>query len=103
TLARVTYLLAIGMHRLGAGDRPAFSVPVYLGDSLQWGQEKTLWSHEGLDILTDADHKTWVGPQDVATEAGQLRFPDRLLADTDHFDELVTVLADQATQREPGS
>lgn len=103
TLARVTYLLAIGMHRLSAGDRPAFSVPVYLGDSLQWGQEKTLWSHEGLDILTDSDHEAWVGPQDIATEAGQLRFPDRLLADTEHFDELVTMLADQATQREPGS
>jgi N-6 DNA Methylase len=38
TLARVTYLLAIGMRRLQEADRPAFAVPVYLGDSVQWGR-----------------------------------------------------------------
>ena len=32
TLARVTYLLAIGVTRLQADDRPPFAVPVYLGD-----------------------------------------------------------------------
>jgi len=42
TLARVTYLLAIGRDRLAAADRPAFTVPVYLGDSVQWGQNADL-------------------------------------------------------------
>ena len=32
TLARVTYLLAIGHGRLTASDRKALSVPVYLGE-----------------------------------------------------------------------
>lgn len=35
-IARVTYLLALGEELLTAKDRPDFSVPVYLGDSLQW-------------------------------------------------------------------
>ncbi|MGV9573832.1 N-6 DNA methylase, partial [Streptomyces nigra] len=35
-LARVTYLLAIGLERLQ--DRDALSVPVYLGDSMQWSR-----------------------------------------------------------------
>ena len=34
--ARVTYLLAIGEKRLKARGRPQISIPVYLGDSLQW-------------------------------------------------------------------
>lgn len=34
TIARVTYLLALGPERLR--DHPPLSIPVYLGDSLQW-------------------------------------------------------------------
>jgi N-6 DNA Methylase len=40
--ARVTYLLAIGMNRLQAADRPPIAIPVYLGDSVQWGHGETL-------------------------------------------------------------
>jgi SAM-dependent methyltransferase len=94
TLARVTYLLAIGMDRLRARDRPAFSVPVYLGDSVQWGQQQTLLTAEGLTVPT-AD-----GAQLFADE---LRFPDRLLDDAARFDRLVAELADRAAQRAPGS
>jgi SAM-dependent methyltransferase len=39
TFARVTYLLALGPGRLQAEGRPALSIPVYLGDTMQWGQE----------------------------------------------------------------
>ena len=35
TLARVTYLLAIGTERLAAPDRRPLRVPVFLGDSVQ--------------------------------------------------------------------
>jgi hypothetical protein len=41
TLARVTYLLAIGMDRLR--ERDQFTVPVYLCDSLRWGQHDDLF------------------------------------------------------------
>jgi SAM-dependent methyltransferase len=94
TLARVTYLLAIGMDRI-SGPRDAFSIPVYLGDSLQWGQEQTLLERTlvNTDVLTVP---TEPGDQLFATE---LRFPSSLLADASRFDRLVTELADRATQR----
>jgi hypothetical protein len=38
--ARVTYLLAMGEERLA--ERPPLSIPVYLGDSLQWNTEQIL-------------------------------------------------------------
>lgn len=94
TLARVTYLLAIGMERLRAGDRPPFAVPVYLGDSLQWGQETTLLAHDGLTVPTS----------DGATLfADELRFPDRVVADAGRFDRLVSELAEKASSRPQGS
>lgn len=93
TLARVTYLLAIGMERLRALDRPPFAVPVYLGDSLQWGQETTLLAHDGLTVPTS----------DGATLfAEELRFPDRVVADAGRFDRLVSELAEKASNRPQG-
>jgi SAM-dependent methyltransferase len=92
TFARVTYLLAIGMERLQAADRPAFAVPVYLGDSVQWGQERTLFSADALSVPTDDGAQLF---------ADELRFPERLLADAGHFDQLVAELADKAATRRP--
>ena len=95
TLARVTYLLAIGRERLSAPDRPQISVPVYLGDSIGWAaSEATLFSSDALTVPT-AD-----GAQLFADE---LRFPDRLLADAGRFDRLVGELSDRATDRRRGS
>jgi SAM-dependent methyltransferase len=94
TFARVTYLLAIGMDRLQAADRPAFAVPVYLGDSVQWGQERTLFSADALSVPTDDGAQLF---------ADELRFPERLLADAGHFDRLVAELADKAAGRRPGA
>ncbi|MCZ9346871.1 N-6 DNA methylase [Streptomyces sp. TRM76130] len=94
TLARVTYLLAIGMDRLQAPDRPAFSVPVYLGDSVQWGQEQTLLTDEGLTVPTDDGAQLF---------ADELKFPESLLKDAGRFDQLVTELSSKATQRTKGS
>jgi hypothetical protein len=93
TFARVTYLLAIGMARLRATDRPALSVPVYLGDSVQWGQEQTLLNSNELTIPTDD------GAQLFASE---LRFPQSLLGDPGRFDQLVNELADKASERHLG-
>ena len=89
TLARVTYLLAIGVERLQHPDRPAFSVPVYLGDSMQWGQQNTLLNTDALTVPTDNGQLF----------GGELRFPQRMLNDAGRFDRLVAELADRAANR----
>jgi hypothetical protein len=93
TFARVTYLLAIGMERLQAADRPPIAIPVYLGDSVQWRHGETLVHAEGLSVPTD-EGGLW---------ANDLRFPERLLADAGRFDQLVSELADRAADRPPGA
>ena len=90
TLARVTYLLALGIARLRADDRPPFSVPVYLGDSVQWGQHQTLFTSGALTVSTT---------DGVQLFADELRFPDSLLDDAGQFDLLVAELAEKATTR----
>jgi SAM-dependent methyltransferase len=94
TFARVTYLLAIGPDRLQSEDRPPLSVPVYLGDSIQWGQERTLFTKsEALVVPTD-------GRQLIAHG---LKFPKRTLTDAGQFDRLVSTLTDMASvKRKPG-
>lgn len=94
TLARVTYLLAVGTERLAAPDRGPLRIPVFLGDALQWGQRGDIFASETLNVSTaDGAHLF----------ADQLRFPQALLADADRFDALVSDLAETATAREPSS
>lgn len=103
TLARVTYLLAIGASRLQADDRPGFSVPVYLGDSLRWGQELTLWSYRGLSIPTGDNREMFISEPEATDELHfreRLRFPERVIGDAQRFDRLVAELANQATRRQ---
>ncbi|WP_290050033.1 S1 family peptidase [Amycolatopsis solani] len=104
TLARVTYLLAIGPRRLQHGGRPAFAVPVYLADSLRWGQETSLWSDDNLTIPAELDHSTFVSDATFADPAVRMfSFPDRIVASADLFDRLVAELADRATDRVRGA
>ena len=91
TLARVTYLLAIGTERLSASDRRRLRVPVFLGDSVQWGQRSDIFASETLNVSTDDGAELF---------ADQLRFPQRLLDDADTFDALVADLAESATDRQ---
>ena len=94
TLARVTYLLAIGTERLAAPDRGPLRIPVFLGDSLQWGQRGDIFGSETLNVSTgDGEHLF----------ADQLRFPQALLNDAERFDALVADLAEMAATREPNS
>jgi hypothetical protein len=88
TLARVTYLLAIGQERLQSRERPAFNVPVYLGDSLSWQQETSILSGDALVIPTTDGAEFF---------EDQLVFPAALLDDADTFDTVVSELADRAT------
>ena len=95
TFARVTYLLAIGAERLQAPDRPAISVPVYLGDSIQWGQERTLFTANALVVPTTSAGELW---------STELRFPASAVTNAAQFDRLVSELADMASgTREPNS
>jgi SAM-dependent methyltransferase len=83
-LARATYLLAIGRERLVDSSRGPISVPVYLGDSVQWAQRVDLFTEGQLLIPTGTGGRLF---------DDELRFPDHLLADAGRFDRLIDELA----------
>ena len=85
TLARVTYLLAIGRDRLA--DRGELTIPVYLGDSVRWEQETSLLQQGGITIHTSDGMELF---------AQELHFPEGVLTDPGRFDRLVAALADKA-------
>lgn len=94
-LARVTYLLAIGQARLSADDRPPLSVPIYLGDSMQWEQHQEYLGDDtkvtiptaGQDLVEGGGGGLW---------GDDLIFPRTVLQDAGQFDRLVSVMADKA-------
>lgn len=100
TLARVTYLLAIGADCLSSEQRPSLTVPVYLGDSMQWDQRTDILGPDAVTIRTSG--------ADLAEAAGgalfgdELVFPRSVLSDAGTFDSLVSELADRATQYRHG-
>ena len=85
TLARVTYLLAIGRDRLA--DRGELTIPVYLGDSVRWEQDTSLLQQGGITIHTSDGMELF---------AQELHFPEGVLTDPGRFDRLVAALADKA-------
>jgi SAM-dependent methyltransferase len=91
SFARVTYLLAMGDITT---ERPALTIPVHLGDSVQWNQEENLLTADALTIDTSSSPATLF--------AEPLRFPRQLLDDPAKFDRLVTELADKATLKKKG-
>ncbi|MEV4419991.1 N-6 DNA methylase [Patulibacter sp. NPDC049589] len=93
TLARVTYLLAIGPERIK--DRGELTIPVFLGDSVRWEQENTLFSDGGITIKT-------TDGMELFTDR-QLHFPEGVLTDPTRFDRLVDALATKAADRVPGT
>lgn len=85
TLARVTYLLAIGRDRLT--DRGALTIPVFLGDSVRWEQDASLLQQGGITVRTSDGMELF---------AQELHFPEGVLEDPGRFDRLVAALADKA-------
>ena len=94
TLARVTYLLAIGPHRLLDPSRGSIQIPVYLGDSMQWqSQEASLFAEGNLLVHVDDDGQLF---------GEELIFPDSLLDDASSFDQLISELSNKASTRSAG-
>ena len=93
TLARVTYLLAIGTDRLLDQSRGSIQIPVYLGDSMQWqSQEASLFSEGNLLVQVDDNAQLFTD---------DLMFPDSLLVDASSFDRLISEFSNKATERAP--
>lgn len=94
TIARVTYLLAIGNDRL-MRERNPLSIPVYLGDSLQWEHKRDIFvSREELRIATSGTDLV-SGTSTLFEE--ELVFPKSTLLHASSFDRLVNALSDKAT------
>ncbi len=95
TLARVTYLLAIGRERLMDPDRGTIQVPVFLGDAVQWKREaRDMFTGGHLVIETD-DQKNLF--------ESELRFPEELLERPEQFNEIVESMTKMAGNRKPGA
>jgi SAM-dependent methyltransferase len=94
TLARVTYLLAIGRDRLLRKDRGPIQVPVYLGDAVQWKREAdNLFTGGNLVIETDDQKQLF---------EAELRFPEELLEDPTRFNQIVEQMTTLAGNRKQG-
>lgn len=95
SLARITYLLALG-ERL-KGDRDDIWVPVHLGDSIQWHQpadhdeNRIQIKVEGVDITTSN-----TGAMTLFDVGHVLAFPLAGIDDPGTFDRLVTDMTDLA-------
>ena len=90
-IARVTYLLALG-DRLNA-QRGTVTLPVYLGDSLQWNTEPFFADR---DVLIEA-------PPDEATgaDAAILHFPATVARDPALFDRVITRMLEMSAGSPP--
>ncbi len=95
TLARVTYLLAIGRDRLTDPGRGPIQIPVYLGDAVQWKREaEDLFTGGHLVVETDDQKQLF---------ESELRFPDELLQDPGRFNQVVESMTKMAANRKVGA
>lgn len=85
-IARVTYVLALG-ETLNAPGRPRVSIPVYLGDALQWNVKA---------ILDDSVVEIAVPPAEPEQPPTYLRLPETLCALPQAFDEALRVMLEHA-------
>ncbi|MCB1510520.1 MAG: N-6 DNA methylase, partial [Hyphomicrobiaceae bacterium] len=99
TLARVTYLLALGRDNINSAGRKELTIPVYLGDSIQWKQETDMFTTEVVRVRTD-DSDLFGGGGGLLF-ALDLCFPRSVLKDATQFDYLVSEMADKALTTDP--
>lgn len=89
-LARVTYLLAIGADRLR--DRGRVTVPVYLGDSLQWGRGARTMETDIISIPVDAEDLAVIDTEAydaLFSEGTALRIPLTAISNPTTLDLLI--------------
>ncbi|MDK9644816.1 N-6 DNA methylase [Propionibacterium freudenreichii] len=97
TLARVTYLLAIGTERLSADDRGPLAVPVFLGDSMQWEEHRDLYSEDAADaVIVSTAGDELVSGGGGTLFGDDLIFPRTIVSDTERFDRIISQMADAA-------
>ena len=84
-IARVTYLLALGEERLR--NRPPLTLPVYLGDSLQWNTRGFL-----------ADREVLI---EVPEDGPVLEFPVAVTKDPALFDEVIARMLELSETNSP--
>jgi len=97
TLARVTYLLAIGTERLSAEDRGPLTVPVFLGDSMQWEEHHDLYSEDAADaVIVSTAGDELISGGGGALFGDDLIFPRAIVNDTERFDQIISQMADAA-------
>jgi SAM-dependent methyltransferase len=101
TLARVTYLLALGRDNIESNNRKDLTIPVYLGDSIQWTQEEDIFSSEAVNVRTDDADLAGGGGGGGGGFTPTLSFPRSVLHDAIQFDYLVSEMADKALATEP--
>lgn len=94
TLARVTYLLAIGRERLNDPSRGPITVPVYLGDALQWEQDVNLLARQEMITIPTTGEDILAGTGGGVLFGDDLLFPHSVLTDAQRFDLLVSEMAD---------
>ena len=108
-IARVTYLLAL-LPALRAQHPGSVTVPVYLGDALQWNlarvaeqgqQPDMLAADDTLEIFVPPVEVTEPTPQRLA--AAMLRFPATVASNAELFDRVLNTMIDLAGRSEPGA
>jgi len=95
-LARVTYLMAIGRERLTSSRGP-ITVPVYLGDSMQWSRDASTVDESTMKVEIDAQDLAPHEAQPSLFSAGRvLAFPLASIDEPAVFDRLVADLVLEA-------
>jgi SAM-dependent methyltransferase len=100
TLARVTYLLALGRKNINSANRKDLTIPVYLGDSIQWRQEADIFSSTAVRVRTDEADIAGGGSGGFKLD---LLFPRSVLKNATEFDYLVSDMADKALETDPSN
>ena len=108
-IARVTYLLALipALRREHPGN---VTLPVYLGDALQWNLARIREQGQQPDLLAGDDTLEIFVPPVQLTEptpqrlsAATLRFPSTVASDTELFDRVLNTMIEFAGRSEPGT
>jgi hypothetical protein len=99
--ARVTYLLALAP-TIVSGRPATLTVPVYLGDALQWNAREFM-NLKDLEIIVPAKGETGSGklPETEDEKRVILRFPARLASEPGLFDAVLDEMLSLAVQGEP--